>query len=118
MLYDPKWEKPSTVTPESPREVLLSAARLIEIHGLAKETQRDAEGRLCLMGAISVARMGATCKYDSVTCRATLAVHKYLLSVGVSEDITAPSGSAQWNNQPQRTQTEVVAALRGAAQMC
>jgi len=96
------------------RRALLVAADLIERHGLAKLTQRDAEGRLCLQGAISVAATGKTRQYTDIYCAASAAVYRYLTARGVPDGDTYVNGSAPWNNKPERTAAEVIEALRGA----
>ncbi len=98
-------------------QILLSAAALIEERGLAQLEQEDEHGRLCLHGAISVARFGKVYQEDSLTCRASDIVGEYLRSQGVSPELASECGSAGWNNQTGRTGRQVADALRGAAEL-
>jgi hypothetical protein len=96
------------------RTALLTAADLIEQRGLAKREREDARGALCLHGAITFAISGyaeaPSCDDDHEACRL---IYGYLTSQGVTG--IGPSGSAPWNNAPERTQQEVVESLRNAA---
>jgi hypothetical protein len=117
MLYDPKWEQKAKTQAEPWRATLLRAADLIREHGLAKYTQQDSEGRMCLHGAISIAATGKPfCELDApIYCEASAAVRRHLLALGVSRDLIGNDGCAQWNNKPERTADQVIAALEGAA---
>lgn len=103
------------------QKALLRAANLIEERGLAKHTREDEGGSLCLMGAISMAAIGTTAmpvfKKTDAECQAALAVNQALLARGVPHHLTCPNGSAYWNNEPERTEADVVAVLREAAQV-
>lgn len=112
MLYDKNWDARPQVTEEPWREIYRRAADLIERHGLAKHIQRDPQGRLCLHGALSVAETGEIFRSGREFWPQ---VRRYLESQGV---VYPPhrEDSAWWNNAPERTQAEVVAALRGAAE--
>lgn len=95
------------------RKALLKAAELIRTHGLAKWRREDECGRLCLQGAISKALTGDAEGRDSD--RATNAVHRHLIAMGVPRELTSPNGNAIWNNQPERTADQVINALEAAA---
>jgi hypothetical protein len=109
MLYDPKWQAKTAVV-----MVLLKAAELVRERGLAKYTQEANDGSICLHGALSIAATGRAYSGNREECGAALAVHKYLLSIDVDENLTRPGGSACWNNQKDRTADDVIAALEGA----
>jgi hypothetical protein len=86
------------------RDVLLRAADLLEEFGWRQESYGSKEeGRMCAMGAIYEAAIDfkMDVAYEAETC---LARH-----VGWSH-------VASWNDAPERTKAEVVAALRLAAQ--
>lgn len=125
MLYDPKWETQTDETaPREPwRDLLMQAANVIRQRGLAKGTQEDELGRVCLHGAINVALTGTSFDDDDdddpdcASSRACRAVYEYLRLQGVSEALTSPGGSAYWNNRPERTKDEVIAALENAAKI-
>lgn len=106
MLYDPKWHK------EPWRQTLLNAAGVLRERGLAKFTQEDKEGRVCLHGAISIAAYGKPCRHGEIECKASEAVVSLLRSRGVTY---VDSGAAAWNNKPERTIDEVIEVLESAA---
>jgi hypothetical protein len=86
-------------------EVLLAAADHIERHGLAKGVFADDDGRCCTRGAILVVTdgtgSGPAC--DALGRSLGLKDHDLLNDI------------ARWNDAPERTAPEVVAALRAAA---
>jgi hypothetical protein len=114
MLFDPKWNEPKSN--ELWRQNLLLAAGIMRRRGLAKWEQMDQRGRVCVQGAISLALTGEVDK-EPIGCAETLALYRYLRSIGVPEGITLPGGSARWNNQHERTVDDVIEALEGAAAM-
>lgn len=112
MLYDPKWE--ITVAPvETWRATLLKAADLIRERGLAKYTQQDKNRSVCIQGAISIALSGRVHCDNAEYCEATKILGRYLVARG--ERGASEKGNAYWNNTPERTADEVIAALEGAA---
>lgn len=118
MLYDPKWK--DTVVVKAPkakwRALLLQAADIVRTRGLAKDTQEDEEGRVCIHGAISIARFGHPFHdEDGHACKASRAVARYLNARGVPQELASNDGCADWNNEPDRTVDEVIEALDGAA---
>jgi hypothetical protein len=113
MLYDPKWEERILVPASDWRRVLLTAASIVRTRGLAKNTQEDEEGRVCIHGAISIALHGDILGGES-HCEAGMRLCNYLAARGVPE-LRGMDGAAYWNNEPARTAEEVIAALEGAA---
>jgi hypothetical protein len=83
------------------QKVLFDAADVVERRGHCKNKYMDDQGRVCLQGAIVAA---AGMQLHAVTTRL-----RYYLNL--------PPGmtTSDWNNRPERTSEEVVAALRGAA---
>ena len=112
MLFDPKWNE--SKSNELWRQNLLLAAGIVRRRGLAKWVQEDHAGRVCVHGAINLAIRGEA-DANTVGCAENFAIHRYLRSKGVSERLTTPIGSAQWNNEDERTAEDVIAALEGAA---
>ncbi len=113
MLFDPKWTASPVVLVEPWRQNLLRAAQIVRQRGLAKYTQEDRVGRVCVHGAISIALTGKIhCEED---CAERIALYRYLRSKGVPEGITLMDDSAHWNNQEERTAADVIEALEGAA---
>jgi hypothetical protein len=101
MLYDPKWE----VQAEASR-ILNLAADLIERCGHAKYTLEDDAGQMCIGGAILKAATGKVALCD----------HTPALELACSKMHAQTDGYfVGWNNAAERTQAEVVAALREAA---
>ena len=128
MLYDKRWDRKVETAPTEPwRGLLLDAANLLRERGLAKGTQLSEKGEVCLHGAIRFTRWGvpsyeeywskdfACRRTDATICRAENAVRDYLRRNGVSSNLAAEHGCAGWNNERERTQDEVIAALEGAA---
>ena len=99
----PHRERPHTL--DKPAKILLDAADLIEQYGLAKGTQRDAEGRYCTYGAVMWAATG----YGGLALNgpAARAIERIQRAIGHSV--------AAWNNIPERSQGEVVCLLRRVA---
>lgn len=102
---------------DEPAKLLLKAADLIEKYGLAKWMTCDAEGRMCLRGAIRVAggaekARGITAwwRSDDMEKEADARIRR---SLGDRSDFG--DTSADWNNAYERTKDEVVAKLRAVA---
>lgn len=119
MLYDPKrWSTdPTPQTDEPWRDVLRRAADEVERRGLAKGMLCDEEtGAVCARGAIVVSlgyHPGFACLIFSCSAWDEFTKADDLLETFLGLD---PNGVPRWNNAPSRTQAEVVAALRGAAE--
>lgn len=107
----------------TPREVLLKAAVLVERGWCRGEMARDARGNKvspisdaavcwCALGAAKSAADGRIHPYT----HARDALHAHLFSQPDSGD--GPDPVTVWNDAPDRTQAEVVAALRAAAETC
>jgi hypothetical protein len=105
---------------------LEGAAAAIEKHGHVKCHLVDPNGGggFCLVGAINVTVVpelhGMHPSLNSEgrprVCAAIDAVAAFLGVEDVSSDVRA-SKAVRWNNDPVRTKAEVVAALRGTAEM-
>jgi hypothetical protein len=98
-------------------QVLLKAADLIKERGLAKGTQRDTDGSLCVHGAISVALFGEPWKVGGDT-EPEERLGAFLASINaplLRTHALAVIVCDYWNNAPERTQEEVIAALEAAA---
>lgn len=94
------------------RQTLLDAANIIRARGLAKWQQEDCEGRVCVMGALSIVAYGST--GGSGPQPATKMLNQYLRERGVT-CVQEGYGCAPWNNEPERTASEVIAALESCA---
>lgn len=112
MLYDPKWEIEMPVMEEW-RLILLKAADLIRKHGLAKHTQFSNSGSMCIHGAISIAAKGVPYQGDRVICDAEDKVIYHLISLGKLPKHC--SGAGPWNNELNRTASEVIEMLETVA---
>lgn len=97
------------------RVALLDAADLIEERGHAKFTIEDAEGRMCVWGAI-MASMKVSA-FSPASYEPMYRLRDFLVTSGQMDAGNGRSwdGPVPWNNAPERTQEEVIAALRGAA---
>lgn len=108
MFYDPHCKPQVKLEPW--RELLLRAADIMERRGHCRGDYEDADGRVCLQGALRVAHQGHAKWLPSVSNTPIRnAAHALSLSLG--------SPSFIWNDEPGRTQAEAVAALRGAARI-
>ena len=109
MLYNPQWKKPAYIKPlEEWQRILFQAADLIDHLGLAQHTLEDLDGRLCLTGAMMTAGRNGV-------------LHSYLKDdADLGKAINAMQARHNlsmvgWNNEPGRTDEEVVKDLREAA---
>ena len=107
--------------PDPIRDVLLKAADLIRTRGLAKHTQVDVAGGLCVHGAISVAIAGHVYLRGNGASKDACALHddafrrmQRVSAVGLPWGYDAFDFS-YWNNSPERTAEEVIDALEKAA---
>lgn len=94
------------LTPDT--KALLDAADYIEAHGLHKGSYREMGAlermpRVCAIGAIVMAT-------DDGGARSSAGI-RLAEFIGLSKD----HGIPDWNDAPERTADEVIAALRGAA---
>lgn len=92
--------KPRTYTPDLDEvgQCLMDAADILRKHGWCQRALCDDVGRYCALGAISAAGTNALNLTTGVLA-------KHLGIVWISE----------WNNAPERTAEEVIAALEDAA---
>jgi hypothetical protein len=123
MLLDPKWLK-TIEMPEVPTETwrqdLLEAANLLATHGMCKRYREDSLGSMCVHGAVAKAATGHVAFDSDRTIEAMTHLSHYLVRQGQIPDpeFYVPRKRywcAHWNNQPERTTEEVIAALSGAA---
>lgn len=103
MLYDKRWDVAAKPLADWQR-VLLAAADLIECDGHCKGCLVDLDGRRCAMGAIFMACLDDSAVNAVIAERAEHALFRHISCTIV-----------EWNDAPERTAAEVVAALRGAA---
>ena len=89
------------------REVLLKAADIIEEKGWYQGNMIGPKGELCMLGALNVAS-DYSLEYFNV--RTVVRDH---LHISVKDKSFSLSN---WNDAPERTKEEVIAALRGAAE--
>jgi hypothetical protein len=92
----------------TPSQVLRKAAELIEQRGWCRCCYTDSAGRLCVVGALRATRNGDAgdpfCDWDQ---------HKAFSMLSKCID-GIPS---RWNDAPERTKDQVIAALRAAAEV-
>ncbi len=115
MLYDPKRDQKIRYV-EPWRNVLLDAAEIVRERGLAKYDLEDANGHVCIHGAIRLAAYGYVDGHGRIGSKEIepcQALCDYLRQTG-AENVFG-IGAANWNNEPNRTADEVIAALEGAA---
>lgn len=121
MLYNPKWTgKPKTVG-----EALFRLANLIDQRGLAKRELVDKEGRVCFLGGLNVVFTDSPYRVTSLTPFTEDDWDLFIRTVNQMEDYLKHTGQVpadaigtqvvDWNNDPRRTQEEVVNSCREAA---
>ena len=102
MLFDPKWEAPVTgKTPEPWRDALLKAAEIIEQRGWCQGLLESSSGQVCALGAMDM--LEHSMEFD------------WMRSLMALEIEIGSASIADWNDNPSRTQAEVLAAFRAAA---
>lgn len=104
MLYDPKW-KTKHRRPRARSEVYAAAAEIIQARGHSLGQLEDAEGRMCVWGAISFVMDGNACSCSKRSHR--MIDHLY--------EFTGGRHPISWNNKPGRTKRQVINMLRRAA---
>ena len=92
--------------PDEANLLLLRAADLIEERGHAKSALEDEKGRLCALGALNLAHSGNATNWSGA--RDFIKARNKLARQVKSNMISC------WNNRPERTQQEVIDALRAA----
>jgi hypothetical protein len=108
MLYDPKWAPPPAEIELKPwQQLLLDAAALIDKVGWCQGTAVNHQGQLCAAGAMYYSN-------KVVYLHGDLSVYNEARNhfLDTIKDHNVPT----WNDAPGRTQEEVVAAMRKAAQ--
>ena len=109
--------KPRELTPELDQvgRNLMNAAALIRKYGLLKFDQGSMNEGFCVHGAISMALYGEVYRDGNAgVCPTVTAIRDYVSSHGFPGFRNA-IGIAEWNNAPERTADEVIAALESAA---
>lgn len=89
-------------------DVLRAAARYIEEHGWTQAAYEDEErGHVCVLGSINAVTTGVPTIHDEqgVGNAAELALEEFL----------GDRSAVRWNDEAKRTEQEVLAALRAAA---
>jgi hypothetical protein len=85
---------------EETRRVLQDARRILLERGWCRQIRMDADGRVCLVGAIEVAMHGSV-RFN----------HTHGNTYKAADDILGPFGirdAAEWNDDPSRTKAEVI----------
>ncbi len=110
------------------KDFLLDAARHIEMHGLLKGGFGSAHGPCCIRGAINLVTIGSTVDGDYGNFPAddmrqwfaSSAVDAIARQIGAKDDRywARAEAVANWNDAPDRTRSEVLAAMRKAAEAC
>lgn len=99
-----------------PRTHLLLAANYIAFRGLSKFARKRGDGSLCISAAITLAVTGSVEGPDTPATEEMALVIDFLKLPPDPHFPASPGWTlANWNNAPDRTAKEVIAALRGAA---
>jgi len=107
MLYNKRWDKPEIVT-EPWRKYLLDAANIIEQRGHSRGMVEDAQGRVCIAGALSIAAYGKVQRDGRYDYKARQAVDQ-----AWNELFNRLGHPVDWNDQ--HSGAEVVAVMRDTA---
>lgn len=91
-------------------EDLLKAAEYMSEHGWCQGDLEDADGRVCVAGAIKAVVRGKDRNLRSTS--AVISLHEYL--VKEYGDNCAAISIPAWNDDPDRTVEEVILALKQA----
>lgn len=88
--------------------LLLRAADIIESHGWCQNSYTSAGGKLCLLGAVKVARGLTPEDAEDTEALVERACERVYVSLGLRRVHI-------WNDEPGRTKEEVIAKLRSVA---
>jgi hypothetical protein len=103
VLYDKRWEKQLEIQFDEPwRQILWDAAAYIDRRGWCQHNMEDAEGAVCMLGAVRAAAKSNKVERG----KALLALTLNLGNMDV----------ANWNDSHKRTKAQVVGKLRSVAQ--
>jgi hypothetical protein len=107
------------VNAPSSAQVLMHAADLIEQHGHRKGEFRDMHGRYCAYGALrdaaGIVADGAVSNLDYNGGKwLAFRSARHALEHHLSRESGGTWSISRWNDAPERTTDEVIAALRGA----
>lgn len=83
-------------------QVLLDAADYIEKHGWCQGNYCDPLGRVCALGALNIVSCGIPNHTEGIAINAAI---RLMWNLRIT----------QWNDHPERTKEEVIAALRKVA---
>lgn len=95
----------------TPAQVLSKAADILQERGWTQGIYEDADGCLCLDGALRYAVAGAVGSFTS-----TDRYHEYVAASQALEAVIGTRNVIRWNDSSVRTQASVVRALRAAAE--
>lgn len=119
MFLDPKKDGEQTAKTLEPwRQLLLDAADLIEQKGLAKlELQQKKTGAVCLQGSMMIIGYGRTISLEEMNKQFPFYIKKLSKHLGTGGWTIEGKRNrlAKWNNAPERTGPEVIAAMRACA---
>jgi hypothetical protein len=106
----PVTAEPDVTVPKTPEEALLHAARYIEEHGWCQGALERDTGQVCMAGAIM--RVTGRPLYGGL-----LGLGHDQIFDGALDRIQLHLGGAvaNWNDRKERTEAEVIEALRAAA---
>ncbi len=119
MLFNKDWERPK-INPVA--DVLLRAADLMETHGHIKRVRKTADG-MCFLGALQMAQGIDDSKTfiaqdSALTHRAAKVFAEMLRLPLIYGNVDDRRGDAAiWNNRPDVTGKDVIAAMRKAAKV-
>lgn len=101
----------------TPQELAFKAANLIEERGLAKELLQDSDGSLCVRGAMFQVLMGDPFKWPHRLGSTAEQIETWRTTERLIEAEVGYEDVADWNNEEDTTQDDVVQVLRKIASM-
>ncbi len=108
MLWNPKKDKPVEVELDAVGLLMYRAADYLETHRWGQNYLLSDNGAVCLVG--SLYKMESNDPRGEGSCPLTYLAKKRMVEyLGL--------GAVFWNDKPERTKAEVIAALRNAAKL-
>lgn len=88
------------------KQALTKARNHIQQHGFCKGALADADGRVCTVGALAAAVFG-----DPHSTRES---EQFYSAIRALEDTVGVRNIVNWNNDPSRTESQVIAGFNKA----
>ncbi len=125
MLWDPSKDKPIEPILDEIGQIMMLAADYLETHRWGQGDFVLANGAVCLMGALIKVEVGKVYSYkkddeqESYCFRTNLAIDRVgnYINKGSTKYSSGYKKPSDWNDDPKRKKSEVIAVLREAAKL-